>query len=232
MVNTHFDNYDDFQIALEEVEALIEAAKEFENKHEKKYSAAKKSALLLLTAKFENFVETVAEAYIEKINTLQIVPNKIPDALLLQHTFQALEKIETLKLKHKQQKAKDTFKNLALLWATTDIPITLNIQTKFNYGEHGEKELIRLFETIGIDDIFSEVTVFKQQESLLDQIEEQEINIKESFNSVTNLRNNIIHQDASPSIGIESVEQYKEDLQLFAENLIVFLERKINEFDS
>ncbi len=228
-MNNQLDNYNDFKTALEEVEALIEAAKEFENNNENKYSACKKSALLLLTAKFENFVETVAEDYINKINMLNITSDKIPDILLLNHTFQALEEVE--KIKHKQEKVKNTFKELSLIWSETNKPVALKITCKFNYGSHGEKQLKKLFTTIGIDDIFSEVKVLQKQETLLANEEEEEIDIKESFNSVTGLRNNIIHQDASPSIGIESVEQYKEHLKLFAEELICYLERKINAFN-
>lgn len=117
------------------------------------------------------------------------------------------------------------------MWVTTPNPIILEIKSKFNYGDHGERELIKLFERIGIDDIFLEVKVFQTQESILDDIEHQEIDIKGSFNSVTNLRNNIIHQDASPNIGIDSVEQYKEHLKLFAKNLIDFLEITITQFN-
>ena len=189
-------------------------------------SACKKSALLLLTAKFENFVETVAEDYINKINTLEITSDKIPDILLVNHTFQALEKIENIK--HKQGEAIQTFKELSNIWSTADTAVALRIKCKFNYGKHGGNQLKKIFAIIGIEDIFSEVKVLQRQESLLEDVEE-EIDIKGSFNSVTGLRNNIIHQDASPNIGIESVEQYTEHLKLFAEELIDYLEEKINE---
>jgi len=68
------------------------------------------------------------------------------------------------------------------------------------------------------------------QENILDDLDLQEIDIKGTFNSVINLRNQIIHADASPSIGIDSVEEYKEHLKLFAEELINFLEKKTDEF--
>lgn len=230
-MSNRLDSLSDFEIALEEVELLILFAKEFANNNDDNQSAFKKSAILLLTAKFENFLETVVEDYIAKINELRILSSRIPDELLFQHTFQALEKIEKLKHhRHKYEELKAAFKGLALIWGMESHPVSLDIKSKFNYGKHGENDLINLFKKIGIENIFLDVKVLSNQENILDDLDLQEIDIKGTFNSVINLRNQIIHADASPSIGIDSVEEYKEHLKLFAEELINFLEKKTDEF--
>jgi hypothetical protein len=223
------ENYDDFKTALEEVEMLIEFAKKFE-KDEKKYPVFNKSAILLLAGKFENFVETVAENYIHKINGLQLSPNIVPEILRLQHTFKTLEKIDELKkYKHNHEKAKEIFCQLEKLWGSTNDPVQIIIDCKFNYGKHGERDVKKLFEIIGIDDIFVKIKVLQIQESLIEDTDQKEIDIKGSFNSVTSLRNNILHQDASPTITVEDVEMYKEHLKLFAKNLTDFLNKKVQQ---
>jgi hypothetical protein len=223
------NNLNEFQDVLEEVDALIELSRIYENNDERKFSACKKSAILLLSSKFETFVETLVENYISQINSLSIPLQRLPESILYQHTLHYIGNIESnSKHPHKENEVKQVFRKIARIWGTHDEVVSLNIEAKFNYGRHGEKELNKLFKKIGFDNIFSEVTILEEQESLLED-DLQEVDIKNIFNSVNNLRNNILHQDASPSIGLDSVEKYRKNLEDFAKELSIFLENKIND---
>lgn len=216
-------NIDGFEQTLKEVEILIEIAKECEQDNQTKYSAINKSAFLLLASKFEKFIEKTLEDYIDSVCNLNLSCTQIPEILLLQHTFQSLKKIESYKAPHNHDKAKEIFREVGQLWTTDNTISSLNIKCKFNYGKHGEKEFQKLFKIIGIDDIFSEITIIDSVESLIDDTDERAIDFKGKINSLTNLRNNILHEDASPNLDVNMIEEYKKHIGQFAEELISLL---------
>ena len=104
----------------------------------------------------------------------------------------------------------------------------LRIECKFAYGKHGEKELVKLFSPIGIEDVFTEVEVFIPGESLGDELTKKKVDFKGVFNSVMHMRNNILHQDASPSLTHESIREYKLAFQGFAEAVTNVLDNNLN----
>ncbi len=225
---------DGFEQTLQEVEILIEMAKECENNNQIKYGAINKSAFLLLASKFENFIERILEDYIDSICQLNLPCTQLPEILLIQHTFQLLNKIESYNAPHKHHKAKDVFKDVGQLWVTENNISRLDIKCKFSYGKHGEKEFQKLFNIIGFNDIFSEIEITDREESLYDDISEQIIvvDFKGKINSLTNLRNNILHQDASPNLDVNMIEQYKKYIGQFAQKLITLLNTKIIDLHS
>jgi RiboL-PSP-HEPN len=221
-------NATDFISNLKEVQVLLSAADSHEHS-EIEYAAFNKSALLLLTSKFENFLESIAEDYIACINSLQPCSNLIPIELRLQHTFKMLASIENYKLKHKKSDAVDTFTKLGELWISDISYSNLDIDCKFSYGKHGEAELNKLFSGIGIDNIFEKVKVIKQQETILEEKDDTiKSDFKSIFNSVNGIRNNILHQDASPTLTTRTVCDYKEDFELFAGELEKFLNSELS----
>ena len=82
------------------------------------------------------------------------------------------------------------------------------VNAKFNYGKHGQKEIEKLLTTFG----FSKFTK-----------EESTISFMKKFNSLNAIRNNIIHEDATPSLTNKDVENH-------FKNISNFISRKI--FDS
>lgn len=220
-------NAAEFISTLEEVAVLLDAADSHEE-NEIEYAAFNKSALLLLTGKFENFAESIAEDYIACINNLQPCCTLIPHNLRLQHTFKMLADLETYKKKNKQAEAIDAFLELGSLWVSDRNFTNLNVDCKFSYGKHGESELKKLFSKIGIDNLFEEVQVFKCQETFFGNDNSRiRVDFKGTFNSITGMRNNILHQNASPSLTTPMVRNFKEEFQLFAQELETHLNNEL-----
>jgi hypothetical protein len=219
-------NAADFISTLTEVQVLLRAA-ELHERNETEYAAFNKSALLLLASKFENFAESIAEDYIACINSLQLCYELISHELKLRHTFKTLANIENYKLKHKKVDAVSTFTKLGELWSSNSNCTDLNVDCKFSYGKHGEAELSKLFSAIGIDNIFEKIQVIKQQETILDNTPAIEADFKGTFNSVNWIRNNILHQDASPSLTTRMVRDYEEEFKIFARELEKYLNNEL-----
>jgi hypothetical protein len=209
-----FDSIKQFAKDIAEVEVLINDAKVNEGDNIK-YLTYNKSAILLLSAKFETLVENMIEEYVDNINTLGICADKLPVYLKINHSTHALSLAkETLGHEHKRAEQILLLSELGELWGSETVYDKLQLSNKFNYGKHGESELIKLFKNIGIDNIFNDVIIYNEEEEYLDG--RNQIDIKGKFNQLTNLRHNIIHQDASPSLTHVQIEQLKQIIYKFA----------------
>jgi hypothetical protein len=213
---------DEFLLSLAEVDILLSSA-EACTKDEAKYAAYNKSALLLLSGKFENFVEAVAEEYVFIVNNLNLRSSKIPDVMKLHHSYALLNKLENAR-KNGQDDAKKILEEIGAVWVTNVNFNKLDIECKFNYGKHGEKELKKLFIPIGIDDIFEAVEINFCKENVEDDEKLQKIDFKGVFNSVMNMRNNILHQNASPNLTLDRIREYQGIFKMFAAALVVLLD--------
>lgn len=215
----------DFLRTLEEVDILLTSA-EVEIREEAKYAAYNKSALLLLASKFENFVEIAAEVYVYLVNGLNLRSSLVPESLKLHHTFSMVSKLENYKTKKSDNhtEIKELLGEIGTLWALDAQFNRLNVPCKFNYGKHGEKELVKLFSPIGIKDIFVEVDVYIPDESMGTEGTQKKVDFKGTFNSVVSMRNNILHQNASPNLTHEFIREQKLIFQNFAEALLTVLQ--------
>lgn len=231
MTMMNFESLTSFSSALEEVETLIIAA-ESEVDNKLRYLTYNKASLLLLLGKFENFLEQSIEEYVERINSLSLYVGCIPDDLKINHSIYLFEKNkETLGQKHKQDEQTELFVELGTLWRGNEIFRKLSVNSKFNYGKHGGKEMVRLFNNIAIPDIFEVIKVYEKKESMLSD-ELAEVNLKDEINTMTNLRNNIIHQDATPNLTHVNLVRYRDFLKDFAHELVAYLVRALSEIAS
>lgn len=207
---TSFEAISEFDVALEEVNILIKSASKNE-KNELYYKAINKSAILLLAAKFEAFIENIVEEFISKLNAKNLINRLIPDDIKLQHSFMQVDQITTYRTNRAHyDKAKDCLINLSNLWAPHDIHFAdLKLPAKFDYGTHGEKEIKRLFCVIGIDDIFAQTELAMGVSDRID--------IRGKINSMTHIRNNIIHEDATPSLTHIEINDFLKATKIFAQ---------------
>lgn len=223
------DSFKNFNNALEEVSLLIELASEFENLSNK-YAALNKSGLLLLTAKFEVFVEDVVREYIEEINLMKLTLPLISNHLKMKHSITRIKEIiEIIENPKKDEKRIEIFKEIAKLWSEQEHEVfdDLNIPNKFNYGKHGSKELEKLFRNIEIENIFETIIIYTDKEdSILDSAEE--IDLKAIINNITNLRNKISHQDQTPNITHKDLKEFVDHLNRFSKDLCEYLERNLH----
>lgn len=226
----------DFARTLQEVDVLVDLADQWVD-DEARYAALNKAALLLLAGKFENFAEVLAEDYVFAVNQLRPPMNAIPRVLRLQHTFKALKSVGQLTDAARHDEAERVFADVGALWGRNAEFTPLNIDCKFSYGKHGEIELRKLFATIGIADVFQVVTVTRPAEQLTGDANGEDaaeasgvevVDFKGVFNSVTNIRNNILHQDASPGLTSTAIRGYREAFRQFAVGIAAFLSASLD----
>jgi hypothetical protein len=225
-----FETLTGFEATLREVDILLDTA-EANEANETLYAALNKSAILLLTGKFEYFAEHLAEEYIFSVNNLKANADRIPDVLRLSHSLYALRVMEQFRDKRKKELAISVFVQLGKLWATSDRFEKLDVDCKFSYGKHGQVELRKLFGQIGIEDIFEIVKVREPDETLLAETEEKEVDFAGEFNSVTYLRNNILHQDASPQLTVKEIRRFVNLCRAFSSQLVRILVELLNDLE-
>ena len=110
-----------------------------------------------------------------------------------------------------------------------DAITTINIDTQFDYGKHGESAITKLFSRVGITNIFESCIVYEKRETLAGAKGDLvPINIASDINALTNIRNNILHGDATPSLTHEQIENYKWHIMMFSTKLVETLEAEID----
>ncbi|WP_139995542.1 MAE_28990/MAE_18760 family HEPN-like nuclease [Kurthia sp. Dielmo] len=223
MLNNEFESYNKLHNALSEVRVLIDFAYDYETT-QLKYSALNKSALLLLTSKFEVFVEDIIQEYVEKINSIKPKNINISEQIKLKHTMYKLKELNgTIEHDHKKEINIEILKNIAKLWQESEECFdSLTISNKFNYGKHGANELQKIFSNINISDVFSTIVLYSDEEETM--LEEANIiDFKTTFNNIVNLRNRITHQDITPNLTHKQIEGYMKILDNFSNEVCKYL---------
>lgn len=230
MMPNMFDSENEFVKALEQVDLLIQEAQGAEEQ-QKKYLTYNKANMLLLLAKFENFLEQIVEEYIDCINNLRLCAHCIPEEIKLQHSICLFDKSkEYLKNAQKAEESKSMLVELGELWKGQAPFDHLEINAKFNYGKHGDKEINKIFYNAGIDNIFDKVKIYEQTETMLEESPTRsEIDIKSTINSMINMRNNIIHADATPDLTHRDIIKYRDYLRQFSKEIAQILEVRIQQ---
>ncbi len=203
---SNFDN------SLSEIDVLVDYAKR-NIKDVGKYQMFIKSSIVLLMTKFEVFIENFFDEHSERARKGH-TSISYPQDLKAQLSNNAANLILNEK---KYNKKKKIIEELIVLFSSTpeslkDIKI-IKPDSKFNYGKHGQKEIERLFILNGLKPF----------------IESQEIQlILDDINSCINIRNNIIHQDAAPSITHLDVMRYRNAIAMFKSKLEAEIETNKN----
>jgi hypothetical protein len=199
------DAKEEFEEAIKEIDLLIDYAKR-NQKNINKYATFNKSAVVLLCAKFEAFLEGFLEEY--ACMHLEKSTNKNLNLDFQEHLIDCI--MESLSVtKSNKIKRKAHIKSLITLCGDDEVVDIeeFKYNNKFNYGKHGQTEVERLLKGFGFSNFLSEdhVKLFF-----------------EKFNSLNGMRNNIIHQDKTPSLTHQTVGEYKEVTHSFVRNLQVY----------
>lgn len=216
-----FSCYDEFVAALDEVDILTELANQNEI-NEQLFVIYIKSSLLLLSAKFEAFLENVISEFATHLENIRLNSKHLPDIIKINSANAILNDDIILSIRQLNIRQKSRLEKVSDLFQDKLVE-SLTINTKFDYGKHGPREIIKLFRGIGIEDIFSECHVYNYN-SLLGPAE---VDMKGPINSVTNHRNQIIHNDLKPNITLSELWNYRICLNLFAEEIIEVLNKKL-----
>jgi hypothetical protein len=214
----------EFERALAEVDSLVAISRSFDPASPNRHILVKAS-LLLLAAKLECFFESVVEEYCEGLCTKESaihLPHAVKVSasrlLFLESRLAELESLEV-------EKANRLFAEIVAIWSDTRPCPQISIDSKFAYGKHGETQVIRLFRRIGIENVFEAFLIEDETESLASP--EGPKSIAPDFNSLSSLRNNIIHTDAAPAMTEEDIIRYKRRMYAFAEKLGAHLDASV-----
>ena len=226
---------DGFTETLAEVNLLLHEAEEAApgkpHANEQKFAVMNKSALLLLTGKFEAFLEGAAEDFLFAINQVGAKGRNLPVRILAEHSVRAIREVEQKLNNGDIEAVRTTFVALGRYWIDLDPCANLNIPCKFNYGKHGEAEVTKLFKRIGIDDVFAQVAVADDTAELYEASAPPMLDVKGMVNSLTEIRNNILHQDATPNLTTGSLWKQSAALQRFATALVAALQAVVDDVE-
>ena len=78
------------------------------------------------------------------------------------------------------------------------------VGTKFSFGKHGQKEIESLFERHGLKAFITSAPIR---------------NSLQMMNSLFSIRNNVIHEDASPSLTHQTIKAHKDNIMHFVDLL-------------
>lgn len=227
---------DKFATSLGEVELLLceaeKAAPDSPEANEQRFAVMNKSALLLLSGKFEAFLEEAVEDFLFAINGVGATARHLPLRILAEHSVEAVKEAKKQLDNGDVETIRSMFVALGRYWINMDPCAELAVPCKFNYGKHGEKEIVKLFRRIGIDDVFGKVEVPDDSVESYDDGKASLVDIKGIVNSLTGMRNNILHQDQSPSLTSTSLRKQCDALRRFASAVVAELQGVLNRIET
>lgn len=197
-----FDATDDFYDAISEIQLLINYAKR-NTKDSVKYATFNKAAIILLCAKFETFLESILEEYaffhLTNSTNKTIYP-ELQNILVLD----IVGKLESVKLNaNKRAVHIDALTQLYKDEECENLS-DYKIKAKFRGGKHGQKEVEKLLSDFGFGNLNGEPQI---------------ILFFKKFNSLYSIRNNIVHEDATPSLTHTDVQNYMTNIVFFVDKL-------------
>ena len=224
----NYESLNKFYIALREVIILIKRSQKEENKYRKISNIFLKSALILLSSKFEAFLENLINEYIYFINENK--DKQIPDILKVQHTKEIIGSLDSCfkntTIKNNRKKIIESMKDLSLIWQNSKSFKPIKISNKFNYGKHGSNAIIKLFNRIGFDDIINEIEITETIKTI-DGETEAIIDFRAKINELIQKRNTIIHNDSSILFTKEDLINHIKYLKQFSKKIVNKLDEKL-----
>lgn len=120
----------------------------------------------------------------------------------------------------------------ANMWNAESTIEKLVVNNKFNYGKHGSKELQSLFSRIGFGDIYARCLITVDTSESLTSSSANKGSVSADIDSLTNIRNNIIHTDANPAaLTRRDVLKYRNSIWEFCFQVDLMLQRALEALD-
>lgn len=186
-----FDATVEFYKAIDEIQLLMRYSRR-NQRSTNKYALFNKAAIVLLCGKFESFIESFLKDYAYEFkrmcsnkSLIQPIQDHIVDNLL-----DAIYKYQ-----RDVSKRRPYVEALARLCGDAEVAEldSYPIKAQFKVGRHGEKELKRLLTSFGFEK-------FLCKQSVVDALKK--------MNSLYAIRNNILHEDATPGLTHSDVDDY------------------------
>ncbi|NMM36783.1 MAG: hypothetical protein HHJ09_04605 [Glaciimonas sp.] len=209
-----FDATKEFDAAIGEIDYLLTQA-ELSQSIPIVLEIYIKASIVLLTAKIESFSENILEEFVDKLAEKKLKYKKLPKQLKIHSTSFLLKDLIGSKPFSAKSNAISKLVEAASLWNDDEVFSALSVNYKFDYGKHGSSEFKNFFNRVGIENICDKCRILTDNESMLTGLPQKK-DISGDIDSLTNIRNNIIHTDATPSsITYQQVRGYRENLWEF-----------------
>ncbi len=152
-----------------------------------------------LVITLEVFIERLSKPFTKECNNLTV--KKLPTRIKLEHSKLILKQLnDKISYSEKHSDCERLFSELNRVWNKKDEhKIKLNFDLKFKSGKHGDKEIIKIFEKIGIDNILSKIKIEEKSEGILDS-EIKYIDIEIFIQELVEKRNLAIHQGVNLAV--------------------------------
>lgn len=204
----NFDCINDFDSKISEVRLLLSYAQK-NSKNLTRYQMFIKVSIILLVTKFESFIEDFLDEHSSQV--IKGHTNRtLPVGMRQSYALSAIEKANQAPQAEKKERC---IEDISLLWLgeekKIDTLMTYRPAVKFKLGKHGQDELMRIFALNGLKDYL----LLEDTKKILRQID-----------SLLAIRNNIIHEDASPSITHQDVDKYVDGIDKFVKDLYIYLQ--------
>ena len=202
------ESVDNIRTSLNEIDVLLDYASQ-NTETIFKYQLFNKVSIVLLSTKLEVFIEEFLEEH-----TLRALKGHTNKTISNQLKDRYLDRAVDLISKEKSRSKKNTLlTSLLTLYGNTEQSIdrikNISPSTKFNYGKHGQTEIEELFKKHGLESFI---------------VNEETQTCLRLMNSLIAIRNNVIHQEATPSLTHLTVDEHKKNILKF----IQLIENDIN----
>ena len=195
------DSIDHLRESMSEIDTILSYASHNTTNIEK-YQMFNKIAIVLLSTKFEVFIEEFIEEH--SLKTIQGHTNAtLPAVVKNAYIDTAIEKTVNVKSRtDKNSYLQSLLKLMGSDGASISSIVNIRPSVKFNYGKHGQKEIEALFDRHGLGAFIKS----SQSQTCLAML-----------NSLIAIRNNVIHQDVSPGLTHQTIKNHKENVINFVE---------------
>lgn len=197
------DSIDQIRQNMSEVDMLLNYASQNANDVQK-YQLFNKAAVVLLSTKFEVFLEDFIDEHSRMVlagHTNSSLPTDLKNSYVdsafakVSETSDRRKKIQYMSLLLKLFNSHEEM-------ISTLSPIRPSL--KFSFGKHGQKEIEKMFERHGLKNFINSSDVQ---------------NALRMMNSLFSIRNNVIHEDASPALTHQTIQGHRDNIMHFVDLL-------------
>lgn len=221
-----FPSRDNFLQSLLEVQLILRQARRTHG-NAMEYNICIKSALLFLVAKFEAFLEDVVSEYIQTIENTGLHPSDLPDVLKLHCADNLIDEKFISDLRKHRPSALRTIERVSKLCVGQEAIASLDLDKTFDYGRHGHRAVGHLFSRIGIANVFEACPIFENIQTITGRVRVA-VDIQGDINALTYYRNTILHDDITPSVTHEQINNHRKHLVQFSNRLVRVLDDRLS----
>ena len=165
----------------------------------------------------------IAQEYVQELLKLNLTKNDIPQELFVEIIKNEVNTINKVKIEN--YLTKETYKErsrvLSLIWDDKKILKSLKCaEFSISISNNGTNEFERVYKKIGFPNIINELEDYVLNDDVLDSIcSLTSYSIKEKINSIIHMRNNIIHDDATPQITPSDIKLFIDVVKSFVDQI-------------